>query len=127
MNVGQVATHSGLPVKTIRYYDEVGLVTPDRGDNGYRRYSDDDVQRLTFLKRARNLGFSIKECRELLRLYGSKSRASEDVQRIAVTHMRMIETKINELESMRHALQTLVTACHGDQRPDCPILEDLAR
>lgn len=127
MNVGQVARHSGLPTKTIRYYDEIGLVSPDRAENGYRSYSNDDIHRLSFLKRARNLGFSIDECRQLLMLYGDKARSSHDVQRIAVAHMEAIEAKISELQSMRKTLQHLVTACHGDQRPDCPILEDLAR
>jgi len=127
MNVGKVARHAGLPAKTIRYYDEIGLVSPHRSENGYRIYSDDDLHRLSFLKRARNLGFSIDECRQLLLLYGDKSRSSQDVQRIAVAHVKAIETKISELQSMRETLQELVSACYGDERPDCPILADLAK
>jgi len=126
MNVGDVASRSGLPAKTIRYYEEIGLVSPARAGNGYRAYSNEDVHRLAFLKRARSLGFSIEECRQLLQLYGDKTRASHDVQQIAVSHVRAIEDKIRELESMRATLQKLIAACHGDHRPDCPILEDIA-
>lgn|SRR5690606_6613479 len=127
MNVGQVARDAGLPSKTIRYYDEIGLVSPDRARNGYRSYSEDDVHRLSFLKRARNLGFSLDECRQLLLLYGDKERSSQDVQRIARAHVDEIEAKIAELQSMSNTLQHLISACYGDERPDCPILEDLAR
>ncbi len=127
MNVGHAADRSGLPAKTIRYYEEIGLVAPLRAGNGYRDYSDDDVHRLMFLKRARGLGFSIEECRQLMTLYRDKSRASHDVKEIALGHVAAIEDKIAELESMRVTLQKLVKACHGDQRPECPILEDIAR
>src|SRR5690606_502778 len=127
MNVGKVARHAGLPAKTIRYYDEIGLVSPHRSENGYRIYSDDDLHRLSFLKRARNLGFSIDECRQLLLLYGDKARTSKDVQQIAIAHMEAIEAKITELQAMRKTLQDLVSACYGDTRPDCPILDDLAK
>ncbi|WP_309082821.1 Cu(I)-responsive transcriptional regulator [Chelativorans sp.] len=126
MNVGDVARRSGLPAKTIRYYEEIGLVRPARAGNGYRAYSDEDVHRLAFLKRARSLGFSIEECRQLLELYQDKSRASHDVQKIAVSHVKAIEEKIRELQGMRSTLQKLVAACHGDHRPGCPILEDIA-
>ncbi len=127
MNIGEAAALSGLPAKTIRYYEEAGLVTPAaRGDNGYRRYSEQDVHRLRFLQRARSLGFSIQECRELLSLYEDKSRASADVKAIARQHLQDIERKIAELESLRDLLGELVAKCHGDARPDCPILQDLA-
>jgi len=126
MNVGDVANRSGLPAKTIRYYEEIGLISPARSGNGYRTYSDDDVHRLAFLKRARGLGFSIEECRQLLQLYEDKSRASHDVQHIAISHVKAIEEKIRELQSMRATLQKLIGACRGDHRPDCPILEDIA-
>ncbi|WP_274423546.1 Cu(I)-responsive transcriptional regulator [Chelativorans sp. YIM 93263] len=126
MNVGEVARHSGLPAKTIRYYEEIGLIVPDREVNGYRSYSREDMHRLAFLKRARGLGFSIEECRQLLALYRDKSRASQQVRRIAISHVEAIEKKIAELQSMRTTLQTLIDACHGDDRPDCPILEDFA-
>ena len=126
MNVSQAAQRSGLPAKTIRYYEDVGLVHPDRAANGYRDYSDEDVHGLAFLKRARGLGFSIEECRQLMALYRDKSRASHDVREIAVAHVAAIDGKIAELQSMRRTLDTLVHACHGDSRPDCPILEDIA-
>ncbi len=127
MNIGEAAALSGLPAKTIRYYEEAGLVTPAaRGNNGYRRYSEQDIHRLRFLQRARSLGFSIQECRELLSLYEDKSRASADVKAIARQHLQDIERKITELESLRDLLGELVAKCHGDARPDCPILQDLA-
>lgn len=126
MNVGEAAASSGLPAKTIRYYEDIGLVKPARAGNGYRDYSADDVHRLAFLKRARSLGFSIDECRQLLALYRDRSRASADVRRIAAGHVRAIDEKIGELQSMRATLGRLIHACHGDERPDCPILEDIA-
>ena len=126
MNVSQAARRSGLPAKTIRYYEEVGLIRPDRAANGYRDYSAEDVHSLAFLKRARGLGFSIEECRQLMALYRDKSRASQDVREIASAHVAAIDDKIAELQSMRRTLDTLVRACHGDSRPDCPILEDMA-
>ena len=126
MNVGDAARRSGLPTKTIRYYEEIGLISPARAGNSYRSYSDEDIHRLAFLKRARSLGFSIEECRHLLELYDDKSRASQDVQQIAISHVAAIDEKIRELQSMRATLQKLIAACHGDHRPDCPILEDMA-
>lgn len=126
MNVSEAARHSGLPAKTIRYYEDVGLIRPGRAANGYRDYSGEDVHSLAFLKRARGLGFSIEDCRQLMALYRDKSRASHDVREIAVAHVAAIDEKIAELESMRRTLDTLVRACHGDDRPDCPILEDMA-
>lgn len=126
MNVSQAAQRSGLPAKTIRYYEEIGLVHPGRAANGYRDYGDDDIHRLAFLKRARGLGFSIEDCRQLVALYRDKSRASHDVREIAVAHIAAIDDKIAGLRSMRRTLDTLVAACHGDNRPDCPILDDMA-
>jgi MerR family transcriptional regulator, copper efflux regulator len=126
MNVGEAADRSGLPAKTIRYYEEIGLIQPSRAGNGYRDYSGDDVHRLTFLRRARNLGFSIEDCRQLMALYRDRSRASQDVRTIATAHVDAIEDKIRELQSMRATLQKLIHACHGDERPDCPILEEIA-
>lgn len=126
MNVGAAARRSGLPEKTLRYYEEIGLVSPGRAGNGYRDYSADDVHRLTFLRRARGLGFSIDDCRQLLALYRDRSRASHDVKEIAAAHVEAIEQKVRELQSMRATLQKLIHACHGDDRPDCPILEDIA-
>lgn len=126
MNVGDAARRSGLPAKTIRYYEDIGLIRPDRAENGYREYSMDDVHRLAFLARARNLGFSIEDCRQLMALYQDRSRASHDVREIAAAHVAAIEEKLRELQSMRATLQKLVHACHGDDRPDCPILDDIA-
>ena len=126
MNVSQAARRSGLPAKTIRYYEEVGLIRPGRAANGYRDYSGEDVHSLAFLKRARGLGFSIEDCRQLMALYVDKGRASHDVREIAVAHVAAIDAKIAELQSMRRTLDTLVRACHGDHRPDCPILDDIA-
>ena len=126
MNVGQAADRSGLPAKTIRYYEDIGLVRPARAANGYRDYSDSDIHRLAFLRRARGLGFSISDCRQLMALYEDRSRASHDVRTIAEAHVEAIGEKLRELESMRATLRELVHACHGDERPDCPILEDIA-
>ncbi len=126
MNIGQAAQLSGLPAKTIRYYEEIGLVTPSRRDNGYREYGDADVHTLAFLHRARSLGFSVEECRTLLSLYRDRHRASADVKSVAEGHLARIEGKIAELESLRRTLSHLIEACHGDRRPDCPILDDLA-
>lgn len=126
MNVSQAARRSGLPAKTIRYYEEVGLIRPGRAANGYRDYSGEDVHSLAFLKRARGLGFSIDECRQLMALYVDKGRASHDVREIAVAHVASIDAKIAELKSMRRTLDALIGACHGDHRPDCPILDDIA-
>ena len=126
MNVGTAARRSGLPAKTIRYYEDIGLIRPARTQNGYRDYSGDDIHRLTFLRRARGRGFSIENCRQLMALYGDKGRASHDVREIAKSHVKVIEEKVRELESMRATLQKLIHACHGDERPDCPILDDMA-
>lgn len=126
MNVGAAARRSGLPAKTIRYYEEIGLISPSRAGNGYRDYSGGDIHQLTFLKRARNLGFSIDDCRQLIALYQDRERASHDVREIAAAHVTAIEDKMRELQSMRATLQKLIHACHGDDRPDCPILDDIA-
>jgi MerR family copper efflux transcriptional regulator len=126
MNVGTAARRSGLPAKTIRYYEDIGLIRPARTQNGYRDYTGDDIHRLTFLRRARGLGFSIENCRQLMALYRDKGRASHDVREIAKGHVEAIEEKVRELESMRATLQKLIHACHGDERPDCPILDDMA-
>ncbi|TIP29502.1 MAG: Cu(I)-responsive transcriptional regulator [Mesorhizobium sp.] len=126
MNVGDAAQRSGLPAKTIRYYEDIGLIRPQRAGNGYRDYSGDDIHRLTFLRRARSLGFSIDDCRQLMALYQDRSRASHDVREIAAAHVTAIEEKVRELQSMRSTLQKLIHACHGDDRPDCPILDDIA-
>lgn len=126
MNIGDVAERSGLPPKTIRYYEDIGLIRPERGANGYRAFSEADLHRLAFLGRARSLGFSIEVCRALLALYADPDRASADVKAMAETHLAEVDRKIAELVSLRDTLAHLVQRCHGDRRPDCPILADLA-
>jgi Cu(I)-responsive transcriptional regulator len=128
MNIGQAADQSGLPAKTIRYYESIGLIRPaGRTDGNYRDYDDSAVRVLQFLKRARAFGFSIEDCRELLSLYRERDRSSADVKAIAERRIAEIDRKVAELLSLRSALGTLVERCHGDARPDCPILDDLAR
>ncbi|GLQ15856.1 Cu(I)-responsive transcriptional regulator [Maritalea porphyrae] len=126
MNIGQAAERSGLPAKTIRYYEEIDLIHPSRAANGYRDYGDQDLHRLCFLQRSRSLGFTIEECRTLLSLYDDEQRASADVKQIAKMKIDLIEKKIKELNSLKSTLSVLVKNCHGDDRPDCPILDDLA-
>ncbi|BBU53926.1 MULTISPECIES: Cu(I)-responsive transcriptional regulator [Mameliella] len=126
MNIGEVAERAGLPAKTIRYYEDIGLVKPPRDANGYRAFRESDLHKLAFLARARALGFSIEDCRVLVGLYQDDHRASADVKRVAEEHLTRIDEKIAQLQGMRDTLATLVNACHGDNRPDCPILKDLA-
>jgi Cu(I)-responsive transcriptional regulator len=126
LNIGEVAKMAELPIKTIRYYEEIGLIKPKRSTNGYRIFRESDVHKLTFLGRARSLGFSIEDCRALLQLYENDTRASADVKKIAQEHLMCIEAKVNELQAMRSTLSHLIEACSGDDRPSCPILSDLA-
>ena len=126
MNIGDVSTRSGLPAKTIRYYEDIGLIKPHRSENGYRCFVEADLHKLAFLGRARALGFTIEECRLLMALYEDESRASGDVKQLALEHLRKIETKIADLQAMRETLTELVQCCAGDNRPDWPILKDLA-
>jgi MerR family copper efflux transcriptional regulator len=125
MNISEVAQRSGLPAKTIRYYEDIGLIRPQRSANGYRAFRESDLHKLAFLGRARALGFSIEDCRTLLQLYEDDSRESAQVKAIAQQHLREIDDKIAQLQSMRATLSHLVRSCAGDHRPDCPILEDL--
>lgn len=127
MNIGEAAALANLPPKTIRYYEDIALLRPARAGNGYRDYSETDIHRLQFLQRARSLGFTIEECRVLLSLYDDEHRASADVRAVAIEKIGEVERKIVELRSMKATLTRLVESCHGDARPDCPILEDLAR
>ncbi len=126
MNIGTVSVKSGLPAKTIRYYEEIGLIRPDRRDNGYRDYSMEDVHRLRFLQRSRSLGFSVEECRQLLSLYSDRDRESAEVKALASTKLSEIERKIVELQGLRDMLRHLVANCHGDNRPECPIIDGLS-
>lgn len=127
MNISDAAAESGLPAKTIRYYEDIGLVSPGRLPNRYRDYGENDLHKLRFLQRARGLGFSVEDCRVLLSLYEDRNRASADVKQIAKSHLSEIERKIAELQSLRDTLSDLVQSCHGDDRPNCPIINDLAR
>lgn len=126
MNIKEVAARSGLPAKTIRYYEEIGLIRPLRGANGYRAFRESDLHKLVFLGRARGLGFTIEECRRLLALYEDRARASADVKALAEAHLEDMEKKIVELRAMQATLRDLVSSCAGDHRPDCPILTGLA-
>ncbi|WP_417523699.1 Cu(I)-responsive transcriptional regulator [Marinovum sp.] len=126
MNIGEVANRAELPAKTIRYYEDIGLVTPLRDTNGYRAFRESDVHKLVFLGRARGLGFSIEDCRALLALWADTDRASADVRRIAREHLTEIDRKIEDLTRMRETLSDLVKTCAGDDRPDCPILAQLS-
>ena len=126
MNIGEAAKAAGLPVKTIRYYDEIGLVRPARSENGYRVFAESDLHKLNFLGRSRALGFSIEDCRALLALYEDGTRSSSEVREIAERHLTDIEGKITDLQSLRDTLAHLVASCAGDERPDCPILDNLS-
>ena len=126
MNIGDVAERAGLPPKTIRYYEDVGLVRPLRAGNGYRQFRESDLHKLAFLARARSLGFSLDECRRLLELYEDRGRASADVKALAHGHLKEIDRKIEELSAMRRTLAHIVDCCAGDGRPDCTILDDQA-
>lgn len=126
MNIGEAARLSGVTAKMIRHYERIGLIAPTaRTDAGYRVYRDKDVHELRFIRRARNLGFSLEQIRTLLSLWQDKSRASADVKRMASAHVEELEMRIRELTEMRDTLLGLAEACRGDQRPDCPILQGL--
>ena len=127
MNIGEAAAASGITTKMLRYYETIGLMdAAPRTEAGYRVYSRDDVHTLRFIRRARALGFSLDEARELVALWRDKSRASADVKRFALKHIADLEAKIAELQAMSRTLRHLARTCHGDERPDCPILADLA-
>ena len=126
MNIGEAARVSGVSAKMIRYYEETGLIPPAaRTAAGYRVYSDQDVHMLRFIRRARDLGFSVEGIRELLGLWRDRARHSADVKRLALAHVSELRQKIRELEDMASTLETLAQHCHGNDRPDCPILSEL--
>jgi MerR family copper efflux transcriptional regulator len=127
MNIGQAAQASGVTAKMIRYYESIGLVVESRrSDAGYRLYGEKDLHALRFIKRARKLGFSLEQIRDLLSLWQDSARASGDVKRIALDHVGELNQRIRELTEMRDTLSSLASCCHGDQRPDCPILQTLS-
>ena len=126
MNIGQAAEASGVSAKAIRYYETSGLIAPaGRREGGYRVYGEADIRTLRFIRRARDLGFSIERIRRLLDLWHDKERASADVKRLALDHVGEIDAKIAALVAMRDAVEELAAACDGDHRPECPILRDL--
>ncbi len=127
MNIGDAAKRSGLPAKTIRYYETIGLVAPARrADNGYRHYREKDVAALHFLQRARSTGFSIDECRQLLDLYQDQGRHSADVKALVLDKVGQIDRQLEQLQSMRTTLFTLAGRCSGDEGPHCAIIDALA-
>ena len=127
MNIGQAAKHSGLTAKMIRYYESIGLLAPaGRSANGYRRYGDRDLHRLAFIKRSRDLSFSLEEVGRLLALWDDRERASADVKALAGAHVEALNQRIAELVSLRDTLTELINHCSGDERPDCPILGELS-
>lgn len=127
MNIGQAAVASGVNAKLIRHYESIGVIPkPTRTGAGYRTYTDNDVHILTFVRRARDLGFSMKEIKKLVSLWRNKSRASSEVKSLALQHVKALDEKILQLEAMSKTLKQLARNCHGDGRPDCPILEGLA-
>jgi MerR family copper efflux transcriptional regulator len=127
MNIGQAAAASGVSAKMIRYYESIGLIPKTvRTEYGYRVYSDHDVHTLRFIRRARDLGFSVEQIAELVSLWQDRERASKDVKAIALEHVNVLERKIRDLQEMASTLKHLARNCHGDARPHCPILEELA-
>ncbi len=128
MNIGEAAKATGISAKMIRYYEESGLIKPaSRSSSGYRAYSDIDIHVLRFVRRARDLGFSVKQISALLGLWADRDRESGQVKRIALEHIAALEFKIRELQDMIGVLKTLADNCHGDHRPDCPILQELGQ
>lgn len=128
MNIGEAAKASGVNAKLIRHYESIGIIPKaSRSDSGYRVYSETDVNILAFVKRARGLGFSMKEIKKLVGLWRNRSRASSDVKALAIEHVKDMEQKVEELQSMIKTLRHLARNCHGDDRPDCPIIDGLAQ
>ena len=128
MNIGEAAKASGVSAKMVRYYEEIGLIPKARRTlSGYRTYSPGDVHSLRFIKQARNLGFSIEQIEQLLALWQDRRRPSRKVKELAHAHIEELEARIREMRDMKRTLETLVKQCHGDDRPDCPILEGLEK
>lgn len=127
MRIQQASMQSGMPAKTIRFYEDIGLVKPaSRSANGYRQFDANDVRTLKFIQRARKLGFSVEDVQKLLSLWQNKKRASAKVKALALEHVADIDARIRELKSMKRAVMNLADRCHGDDRPECPILDELA-
>ena len=127
-NIGQAAARSGVSAKMVRHYESLGLLPRiGRTDAGYRQYTDNEVHTLRFIRRSRDLGFSMAEIAELLNLWNNRRRASADVKRIALVHVADLERRMEEMAAMKRTLEKLARACHGDHRPDCPILDELGK
>ena len=128
MNIGAAARSSGVSAKMLRHYEEIGLIPKaDRTDSGYRVYTDADVHTLRFIKQARNLGFSIDAIQKLLALWQDRKRPSRKVKELATAHIQELDARIHEMQDMKNTLENLVKNCHGDDRPDCPILQGLEK
>ncbi|WP_062267636.1 Cu(I)-responsive transcriptional regulator [Endozoicomonas arenosclerae] len=128
MNISKAAKATGLTAKTIRYYESMGLISPaNRLENGYRDYNESHLRELSFISHARELGFTLKECADLLGLYNDNSRKSADVKSLALNKIADIEEKISQLQVIKDSLQQLTQCCHGDDMPDCPIIDRLAK
>ncbi len=126
LNIGQAAQRSGVSAKMVRHYESLGLLPKiARTDAGYRQYGDKEVHTLRFIRRARELGFSMAEIAQLLKLWQNRRRASADVKRIALAHAADLQRRIDEMTAMQRTLERLASCCHGDARPDCPILDEL--
>jgi Cu(I)-responsive transcriptional regulator len=126
-NIGAAAARSGVSAKMVRHYESLGLIPRvGRTEGGYRQYSENDVHTLRFIRRARALGFGMAEIAELLKLWQNRRRASADVKRIALAHAADLKRRIDEMAAMKRTLERLADSCHGDHRPDCPILDQLA-
>jgi len=127
MNIGAAAEATGVPPKTIRYYESIGLIPPaTRAENGYRHYTGFDIETLKFIQRTRHLGFSVKDVGGLLALWHDKDRTSASVKSLALNHIFDVEQRIQELDTIRKTLIDLTERCHGDDRPECPILDEFA-
>lgn len=125
--IGEAARAAELPVKTVRYYDEIGLISPgSRSHAGYRQYMEPEIRKLIFVRRARTYGFSVDACRELLDLFENRNRESRQVKAMAQQRIRDIEHKLAELQTLHDELSHLVKTCRGDSRPDCPIINSFS-
>ena len=126
MNIGRAAKETGLSVKTIRYYEDIGLIEADRAENGYRDFGDRQIGQLQMLAQARHLGFGLEECRRLLALNDDPTRASRDVRALASRNLDAVRAKIRQLRQMEVQLERLIDECHGDDAPDCAILDTMS-
>ncbi|QRM45128.1 Cu(I)-responsive transcriptional regulator [Rhizobium sp. BG4] len=127
MNIGQAAKASGVSAKMIRYYEQIKLISPaHRTEASYRTYSENDINTLKFIRRSRDLGFSVEQMKTLLALWRDKSRSSADVKAMALEHVEELERKAEAIQAMSRTLKHLASHCHGDERPDCPIIDEIA-